>query len=226
MISRRNLIRWGVYILAFAATTILGLLVGAVIFQSPGKNTILDLQVASWVTSVRPDHPALTSVAKIVTRLGDFEIAGTIVAMIVVALLLAQRQGSSRVDAEEAPFWLIVAIGGQLMNWCIKGLIRRDRPPMEGRIVEADFYSFPSGHGTFAGVSLMLAAMVMIRIWREHSRTRIVVGIALATILAISVAASRVWLGVHYASDVIVGFSLGMIWAGLCHAIRFTRVAG
>lgn len=217
----RPRLRWRAYAGAFAATAILGLLLGALVEMDPRGETTWDSRINSWVTATRPDWPRATRVAKVVTRLGNVEVTATALTVIVVALYLARRRGHSRIDAEEAPFWLIVAIGGQLLNWGLKGWFARLRPPQEGRMVAADFYSFPSGHGMFAGVSLMLAAMVMVRAWREHSRARIVVGIVLATALTLAVAASRVWLGVHYASDVAVGFALGLLWAGLCHGIRF-----
>lgn len=223
MRRQKKLVQGGLYAFAFAATTAVGLVLGAMIVGSPGTEVPFDEAIARQVDSIRPAHPELTRVAKVVTRLGNAEIAGTIVTLIILTMLVARWRGSSRVDSEEAPFWMIVAIGGQLMNWGLKGMIHRERPPMAGRIVAADFYSFPSGHGTFAGVSLVLATMVMWRIWREHARTRILIGVILATTLATAVAASRVWLGVHYASDVIVGFVLGLVWAGLCHAIRFAR---
>ena len=96
------------------------------------------------------------------------------------------------------------------------------RPPSRRTcLVAADFYSFPSGHGTFAGVTLVLISFVIYRVYRDHSRTRIALGVALVILLALSVALSRVWLGVHYASDVAAGFALGLFWSGTCHAIRF-----
>ena len=213
--------RWPLYASAFALTMFVGGGFGLLINMEPGEETTPDHRVASWVLATRPHHPRITEAAKVVTRLGNLEVTATALTVIVLAMIFARWRGSSRIEAEEAPFWLMVAIGGQLMNWGLKFIFRRDRPPSDGRLVPADFYSFPSGHGTFAGVSLMLLAAVMVRAWSEHSRARLAVGIVLTTSLALGVASSRVWLGVHYASDVVVGFLLGLLWAGLCHEIRF-----
>lgn len=217
--------RWGLYAAAFLATSLVGGLLGALINMEPGEETTWDARVAAWVTEVRPGYPGLTLAARAVTRLGNVEVTATALTAIVLGLLLARWRGWSRIDAQEAPFWLVVALGGQLMNWGLKLLFRRDRPPSEGRLIAADFYSFPSGHGMFAGVSLMLVAMVVVRTMREHAHARIVGAISAATLLALAVAASRVWLGVHYLSDVVVGFLLGLLWGGACHWVRFGREA-
>ncbi len=225
MISADPKTAWGFwrigYAWAFLATALAGLAMGTLVDMEPGNETTWDYAVESWVISVRPSHPLVTQVAMVVTRLGNLSFTGPALGAIVVGLVVLRKRGWTRIDAEEAPFWLVVSVGGQVLNWGLKLWFQRLRPNPVGRLVEVDFYSFPSGHGMFAGVSLMLAGFVMVRVWREHSRTRIVAGIVLAACLTLSVAASRVWLSVHYASDVAAGFALGVLWSTLCHAARF-----
>jgi undecaprenyl-diphosphatase len=220
-----NLPRWPLFLAAFLGTFALGSAFGVMIEMDPLQETTWDIRIESWVLEHRPDHSVVTRLAKAITKLGNLPFTATALSVIVLSIVIAQRRGSSRIDSEEAPFWLVVAVGGQLMNWGLKILFRRDRPPSSVRLVPADFYSFPSGHGTFAGVSLILASVVIVRVWRERSRAGVIIAIVLVTVLALAVAASRVWLGVHYASDVAVGLFLGLVWSASCHMIRFVRPA-
>ncbi len=213
------------FLAAFLGTFAVGAAFGVMIEMDPLQETTWDIRIGSWVLANRPAHPDVTRFAKAVTELGNLPFTATALGVIVLSIFIARWRRTSRIDSEEAPFWLVVAVGGQLMNWGLKLLFRRDRPPSSGRLVAADFYSYPSGHGTFAGVSLVLASVVIARVWRERSRAGVIVAIALVIALALAVAASRVWLGVHYASDVAVGLLLGVVWSSACHLIRFVRPA-
>jgi membrane-associated phospholipid phosphatase len=148
-----------------------------------------------------------TGVLSEVTRLGgaDFLLGVTFVA--VVALLLRRR-------IAHAALMAAALAGGELLNWMLKAAFERPRPEFTEPLANAAGFSFPSGH---AMVSLTvygaLAFVIASRV--ESRRTRLlIVGSALALVLAIGF--SRAYLGVHYVSDVLAGYSAGLAWLVIC----------
>ena len=210
------------YPIAFAAVFVLGDVIGGWVDMDgdvdPGS---IDHTVREWVVRHRPLWPSLTKFAFFVTQLGNPEIATTAVVLIALTFLLLNAFGIGRIRRSEAWFWLLVAGGGELLNHSLKLRFRRDRPPLEGRLVEETTFSFPSGHGMFSGVFLLLTAMVVLRESTGLPRPVRPIVILGCLLLALSVAASRVWLGVHYTSDVASGFVLGATWAGASVLIRY-----
>ena len=104
-------------------------------------------------------------------------------------------------------------IGGEIILEVIKLIIARPRPSGILPLIDAYGYSFPSGHSLVAAATYTTAAIL---ICRQVSRTfyrGLTIGAATLTIVL--VAASRVYLGVHYASDAIGGILLGTAWAAI-----------
>lgn len=141
------------------------------------------------------------------TSLGDSWVLFAI-ALIVVGFLLIQRKSGHA---------LLVAAslgGGTLLSETLKDLFARDRPAAAYRLVEVTSESFPSGHAMLSAVAyLTLGALLA----REMGRRRLkayVLGVAFT--LAFVVGLTRVYLGVHWLSDVIAGWSLGAAWAMAC----------
>jgi undecaprenyl-diphosphatase len=122
---------------------------------------------------------------------------------------------------------LVVALGVHGWNNVLKLIYQRARPNELEGVLGAQSYSFPSGHAMAAGAVYAILAFIA---WRElgpHVRWPIV---GLCVILALSVALSRVYLGVHYPTDVLAGLLAGVLWADLVVlgwrlAARFTRTA-
>jgi undecaprenyl-diphosphatase len=189
-------------------------LAGAACRSGPGG---VDGRVIAWVAGHRAEWPALTALARGVTRLGDPAPAAATVAAVAVALLVLSRRGVAGIGRWEGPFWLAAAAGGHLAVLALKAVFRRERPPLVHRLVVENSFSFPSGHSNYAAV--MLALAVALLAWRLGARPtwRRVVAAGLLLALALLVAASRVWLGVHYPSDVAGGLVLGTAWVvGAC----------
>ncbi|MEU2451075.1 phosphatase PAP2 family protein [Streptomyces sp. NPDC012765] len=120
---------------------------------------------------------------------------------------LPRRQAVFRTAAAVAVCagWLAL---GQALRFGIMTAIARPRPPESDWITHASRYSFPSGHAT---TSAMAAGIVIVAL-----ATRRPVGhrlwIALVTCWAVSIGASRIYLGVHWATDVIAGWLLALAW--------------
>lgn len=136
---------------------------------------------------------------------------------IIVALLWKRRDGALMIVSS--------LVASSIFFSTIKLLIGRPRPPLwSARIVQTGF-SFPSGHATTAAAFYGVAAFLLLREWRlrrdRHIWLDVTTGIC-AIVLVALIGISRVYLGVHYPSDVLAG------WAGgaLCVALVFviTRI--
>lgn len=109
----------------------------------------------------------------------------------------------------EAAGFVICLLGEALLNFLLKSLFERSRPDVF-QLVEAAGYSFPSGH---AMVSLCLYGMIAFLLARHIAnwRGRLTVVVLAATLVA-AIGVSRVYLGVHYPTDVIAGYFAGGMW--------------
>lgn len=105
---------------------------------------------------------------------------------------------------------IISAIGGEMMYWIIKNLIQRPRPPSANALISAHGFSFPSGHAFIAFSFYGLLAYI---IYRTSSKKRWKTGAIIggATTI-ISIGLSRIYLGVHWPSDIFASFMLGAAW--------------
>jgi membrane-associated phospholipid phosphatase len=172
----------------------------------------IDRISTAWVRANRADWPALTEFARAITVVGNTSVATVIVMATFATWYSLAQAGYVRFRLREASYWLAVILVGRLLCSGIKLLSRRERPPALMHLVNETTFSFPSGHGNFAALAFGFCAMALLRLIPErHGLARIgaVLGCLLATGL---VAGSRVWLGVHYPTDVLAGYLLGLIW--------------
>ena len=167
--------------------------------------TALDVLVADWLHAHAT--PVLTGFLTVVTHAHDpTAILGfTVVA---AAFLLARRDG----------YWLaaliVVVPVGMLVNVMMKHAFHRMRPHFDDPLLVLTTFSFPSGH--VAGATLLygvLAAYLYGRV--TEWRPRLVIAL-LALASVVTVAFSRLYLGVHYLSDVVAAFAEGLAWLILC----------
>ena len=147
--------------------------------------------------------PMLTAFFLVVTTLGSLETIG-LLGVVVSVILVVRRQWLY------LGTWLSALAGGFVLNQLLKELFARSRPYFEHPLVSEASYSFPSGHAT---VSLIFYGMLAyfcvlaLRTWR--ARTAVVFG---AGLLVLLIGFSRMYLGVHYFSDVVAGIASGGIW--------------
>ncbi|WP_150291764.1 phosphatase PAP2 family protein [Sphingobium estronivorans] len=130
-------------------------------------------------------------------------VGGTAGRLILLGLCLLGlwRRGRARA------FWLLgVVIGGMLLNLALKQGFAAPRPDLLPHLDMVDSYSFPSGHA--AGNMVFFGALAMLAGRRS---TYVAAGLAIALI-----GISRVWLGVHWPSDVLAGWIEGLGWLVLC----------
>jgi membrane-associated phospholipid phosphatase len=174
-----------------------------------------DQHLARWVAEHRDDWPLLTRLMLAATRLGDAPFAVGLSLAGAAMLVALPRHAPLWSRIREAAFWLAVLASSWVMNRFLKAFFARERPPSIGHLIAIDdqSFSFPSGHAAFAGCFFGLAATLALR----HVGRRPVFLRALVLVvclgLALAVGASRVWLAVHYVSDVIGGLALGLAWA-------------
>ena len=155
-----------------------------------------------------PIGPAwLHGAALDITALGSASVLGLVVAAIVGFMLL---QGLRRT----ALLVLVASTGGWVLNSLLKELFQRPRPEVVPHLREVMSLSFPSGHAmTSAAVYLTLGALVMRVADRPVTRLYCM---GFAMFLAGIIGVSRVYLGVHYPTDVLAGWLVGLSWALMC----------
>ncbi|MBD2843774.1 phosphatase PAP2 family protein [Paenibacillus sp. IB182496] len=105
--------------------------------------------------------------------------------------------------------------GGWLLNYALKALFQRSRPALE-RLVEAGGYSFPSGHAMVSMCFYGMLGYLAWGAWRSRDRAYGALFFAAGLLLAGLIGFSRIYLGVHYASDVVAGFAAGGTWLLSC----------
>jgi undecaprenyl-diphosphatase len=144
-----------------------------------------------------------------ITSLGTSSVVAMIVGVAALFLWLNKHKHS-------AILLLVSTAGGVLLNNLLKFGFGRPRPDIIPWATTATFYSFPSGHAMSATVVYSTVAYLAGRLQRTHI-ARLAVAIVAILVIAI-ICLSRLYLGVHYPSDVIAGVIVGLAWAGFCMA--------
>ncbi len=160
--------------------------------------------------------PSLNAVMVDVTALGS----PTVVALFTIvtfAVLIVFR------DRWGVLQLAVASVGTGILTAVMKNALGRMRPTEVPRLVEVSGYSYPSGHSLAATVLFLTMAIVAGRHLRTKASKAVLV--AGASLLIATVGLSRVYLGVHYPSDVVGGIALGTAWALLLAAAIATIVA-
>ncbi|QDU46373.1 phosphatidylglycerophosphatase B [Symmachiella dynata] len=142
-----------------------------------------------------------------ITALGGIGVL-TLITLAVVGYLLLQRNNSA------ALLVLVAVVGGLVVSYLLKWQFARPRPDLVPHGSHVLTASFPSGHAMMAATTYLTLGALLARV---HTGRRLkAYFLLLAALLSISVGISRVYLGVHWPSDVLAGWTLGACWAILC----------
>lgn len=112
--------------------------------------------------------------------------------------------------------WALSYIGGTVLDGVMKEVVRRPRPEFAARFLHFNSWSFPSGHSMGSLIGFAILAYTIIRV-RQIESLGAQVGIwTAATVMIALVGYSRIYLAVHYLSDVVAGYTLGVLWLAVC----------
>jgi undecaprenyl-diphosphatase len=181
---------------AIAAGALLG------VAERPDGSTGPDARVTTWMV----DHRAawVTTLADWSSRLGSTPVLAPVVVIVALGLVWRRRWVLAG--------FVLLAWGGSIGLYdAAKAVVHRPRPPASIQLQHAAGSSFPSGHATqslatYAALALVAAALL------PRARAP---GWVLAALLTVAVGWSRVYLGMHWASDVAAGWLIGAVWLAL-----------
>lgn len=173
-----------------------------------------------------PSHPIggpwVEEAVRDITALGSFSVLTILVVGVVSFLALSGKNRTA---------WLLSGsvLGGTLVSTVLKMLFDRPRPEIEG-VARVFTASFPSGHATISAVVYLTLGAILAEI-AETRRLKIFF-FSGAVFLTVLIGLSRIYLGVHFPTDVLAGWSIGSAWALICwmvvyiirHASRGTAV--
>jgi undecaprenyl-diphosphatase len=159
-----------------------------------------------------PKGPAwLKLAAQDITALGSGWVLGLMVAAIAGFLAIERMHRT-------AAFVTLAAVSGWLLNGLLKELIDRPRPAVVPHLGEVMSLSFPSGHAMTSATVYLTLGMLLMRI--ATRRATKVYCLAVAASLTTLIGVSRMYLGVHYPTDVLAGWTVGLSWGIFCWMIE------
>jgi undecaprenyl-diphosphatase len=165
-----------------------------------GESRAFDRAVLLWINKTfadRLDGPML-----IVTALGDYWVVLPLLAVAVTFFYLKGWRLS-------AMLLLVSTAGSAVLTNVLKSVFERARPELFESGYHASFYSFPSGHATVAvGFYGMLTVVLA---YRLHGRARWAVAIS-GLLVVLLIGFSRLYLGVHYPTDIVAGYLAALLW--------------
>jgi len=176
-----------------------------------GRITILDESIAKYIVTARTD--ALNNIMNFITQFGNAPIVVLVSIVIIVGLYLYNKK-------RYALTFLIIALADAAFITIVKDIIARERPFIDYALFRERSFSFPSGHALFAICFYGLGLYFFLKLIK-NIYLKTILGITGYTFI-ILIGLSRVYLGVHWTSDVIASFAIGLSW--VCITLLFYRV--
>lgn len=149
----------------------------------------------------------LEVVMRDLTALGSTTVLTLITAAVVGFLIMDRKRGA-------ALFVLAAVAGGGLLSYLLKIGFDRPRPDLVAHLVDVHTLSFPSGHAMGAAVTYLTLGALIVRTERKRPLKAYVLTVAVTLTLLIGL--SRLYLGVHWPTDVLAGWCAGSAWALIC----------
>lgn len=177
-----------------------------------GETMSLDRSILFALRS--PQNPAdplgpgwLEEAARDITALGGDTVLTIVTASAIICLLMAGKRGA-------ALLVFLAVDGGLLLSTLLKAGFDRPRPDLVPHAVQVYTASFPSGHAMLSAIAYLTLGAVFARMMPRRRLKAFIIG--LAVFLTLIIGMSRVYLGVHWPSDVVGGWCIGAAWASLC----------
>lgn len=188
-------------------------LFGALAEDVAAGDTHVDTRLAEWLHAHA--SPGWTEFFEAITFLGNVPVLAA-VTLVAAILLWRQRRRT------ELLLLLLAAIGAEILTVGLKLGFERERPFFANPLATETTYSFPSGHASVSlavyGTLGFIAARHLAHRWAQIGS---LIG---AAVLVLLIGFSRLYLGVHFLTDVIAGFSIGIAWVALCIVLLHLRV--
>ncbi|HVH66993.1 MAG TPA: bifunctional DedA family/phosphatase PAP2 family protein [Gemmatimonadales bacterium] len=167
--------------------------------------TQLDMALLDWLQAHAA--PAGSAIANVISLFGS-PVTLTALALGVGVLLAVQRRWIALAG------WVAAFAGAGLLTEVLKLLIRRPRP-LGAALLQQYGWSFPSGHALGSLIGYGMLAYVLIVFWIHRPRAQVAAALG-AALLIVAIGVSRLYLGVHYFSDVVGGYAAGVLWLSAC----------
>jgi undecaprenyl-diphosphatase len=150
-------------------------------------------------------NPGLDAVMLNITRLGNPPIV-VFIGAIILAVLWGRR------NYQEAKIFLLNGLGGTILSYGLKLVFSKPRPQLWNSPISETSYSYPSGHALGAIVLYGFLGYLLATTYPKYAR----VFYGIATILIVFIGLSRLYLGVHWPTDIIAGYGVGFLWTNVC----------
>ncbi|TDQ40475.1 phosphatase PAP2 family protein [Aureibacillus halotolerans] len=164
-----------------------------------------DVIVNGWVEQV--NTPAVTNGMAWITELGSIWFL-TVLSIGVVIIMIRKKESWFSII-----LFCITVGGGGLLNTLLKQIFQRERPSLL-ETVDGIGYSFPSGHTMGSCIAYGMIAYILSRYVTSKRKQFLLLVSAL--VLSLLIGLSRIFLGVHYPTDILAGFAAGLIWLSVC----------
>lgn len=161
-----------------------------------GPGNSFEPALMSWLVEVRHDWPQLNQAAALLTQVGSAPITLSVSGVAVLSLLFKRMPRT-------AALLTVTVLGERLLVDGLKEWVERPRPPLDPAMIHS--FAYPSGHSANSMTAFLATALIA-----SPPALRPVAAWA-AIILAVMIGLTRVWLGVHWPSDVIGGWALGLL---------------
>ncbi len=165
-----------------------------------GESRAFDRAVLLWIHTTFPDW--LEGTMRIVTALGDYWV---VLPLLAAVIALCYRKGWRL----SATLLLVSTAGSVVLTTVLKALFRRARPELFDAGYQASFYSFPSGHATVAVGLYGMLTLILAYSLRGRARWAVAVS---GIIVVLLIGFSRLYLGVHYPTDIVAGYLAALLW--------------
>jgi membrane-associated phospholipid phosphatase len=157
--------------------------------------------------------PSATTAFAAVTMLGSTVVLALVTGAAATYLLRRER-------GRDAALVALTFAGAQLLTWILKATFERPRPSFDDPVATAGWFSFPSGHA-LSSIALYGALAYLFAGALRSLRAR-AAGLAGVALLVAAIGFSRLYLGVHYLTDVLAGYSAGLAWLLFAIALLYT----